>query len=87
LRTGINTARAKFVKSPDDVLLLSLSGSWRREDSLLDHVSLISDFHSQSSRSERLEFDTANLTDWDSSLPVFLKKIISAANEKEIEVR
>jgi phospholipid/cholesterol/gamma-HCH transport system permease protein len=87
LRTGINTARAKFVKSPEDVLLLSISGSWRREDSLLDQVSLISDFHSQSSRSERLEFDTANLTDWDSSLPVFLKKIISAANEKEIEIR
>jgi len=76
---------AEFALSrPEEgTLLVSLSGSWRLEASLPSPVEVRQGL--ESSRPSRLRFDASAVSDWDSGLLTFLRRVLQDCGETHVE--
>jgi phospholipid/cholesterol/gamma-HCH transport system permease protein len=74
-----------FAYPADAVLLISISGEWKR-DQVLPSADEVRDAIQSESRIRQVTFDAGNLTGWDSSLLIFLIKVMALCSAGGITV-
>jgi len=74
-----------FSREADGTLLLQLSGTWKIENELPSADEVLKQIKTESGI-KRLAFDASGVTDWDSGLLIFLKKMVSQCDQQGIQV-
>ena len=74
-----------FQRPSDGILVLSLAGEWRLNRAIPSHEGVREQVES-GAKPDKVLFDTATLTGWDSGLLIFLSKTIAWCAGKEIHV-
>jgi phospholipid/cholesterol/gamma-HCH transport system permease protein len=78
-------AEMSFNRAADSTLLVYLSGSWTLEGDLPSADGVRKQIEVDSG-TQRLAFDASGVTDWDSGLVIFLKKVVSQCAQQGIQV-
>jgi len=71
------------VRPTSDVARVELTGAWRKQDRVPDTSEVWHDL--QTGPVQRLTFDTSRVTEWDSSLVTFARKVLEEAKTRGIE--
>ncbi len=74
-----------FNRTADSTLLVSLSGNWTLEGDLPSPDGVRRQIEADSDI-QRLAFDASGVTNWDSGLVIFLKKVVSQCAQQGIQV-
>ncbi len=77
--------KLRFNGPTDGVLMIRLSGNWQIGEDLPSPNEVKNKLESETDI-QRVAFDTKELTQWDSSLPIFLLKIKNLCSEKKIDI-
>jgi phospholipid/cholesterol/gamma-HCH transport system permease protein len=71
--------------SKDGVLLLQLIGSWRISEELPPAVRVREELEARG-RVSRVAFDPSGVTDWDSGLLTFLRRVTQDCSARQVEM-
>ncbi len=85
IRGGLAKDKISLGNLADDVLVISLTGSWTSEDQSPNEHEVISVLGS-ASRLRTIRFDTSGLTGWDSSFLTFLAEISKYCSQLNLSV-
>jgi phospholipid/cholesterol/gamma-HCH transport system permease protein len=77
--------RLALDRTPDGTLRVRLGGRWRLQDAL-PGGSEIEPHLEEAAETRRLAFDTRELTEWDSGLLTFLRRVEDTCQRREIEI-
>jgi phospholipid/cholesterol/gamma-HCH transport system permease protein len=78
-------ARLALDRGPDGTLRIRLGGRWRLQDAL-PAGSEIEPHLAEDAETRRLAFDAGELTEWDTGLLTFLRRVEEACRLREIEI-
>ncbi len=75
----------RFSRETDNTLFLQLSGTWKIESDLPSADEVLKQIKTEAGI-QRVAFDAVGVTDWDSGLLIFLKKVVSQCTQQGIQV-
>ena len=84
-KTSPENANYNFSQSENDTLLIQLAGSWHIGQNL-PSLSQIRDRIKGQGTIKRIAFESTSLESWDSSILLFLDRIIKTSKEKGLDV-
>lgn len=81
-----NNSEMRFSHPSQDTLMVHIGGSWLLETSL-QSIELLENEIQSTTTVRTVNFDTKNLTSWDSSLLIFLLKVFDTCAKHSIHIQ